>query len=423
MVERSPFKISREFNLLWFAQVFSSAGEYLFLSTATVWVVSGIYPRSPDLPSLVAGLVLATSIPRIAVGPLVGVFVDRWDPRRTLIACDVLRFLFYGTFAGITRLAPGSKVLTALIIAVILLSSTVAQFFNPSRAAAIQVVIPDERREDAAGLSLFSVTGIAVASTAAGPAIFAAAGGAAAASLSALCFLFSWLTILRLRVIQTKALDRDARYWHSLIEGLKLAWSSPELRLVVIGTGVYGVSLGVNNSVLALFALKTLMLQPIFYGYLAAIFPLGNLIGALASPHLVKRIGVHRGYTGGLMILGLVYSVYALNRSVLVAFILMLLAGVAFSILITSQGPLLQRAVPEGFMGRITAVTGPTMALSSVLATVASARVLSFSGERGESLNQVPVSAYGFALLAGSFFLLTGGAVLLRATSMQARNS
>jgi hypothetical protein len=58
--------------------------------------------------------------------------------------------------------------------------------------------------------------------------------------------------------------------------------------MVLVGVCLYGVSLGVNNSVLALFGLKTLDLNPGQYGLLAMMFPLGNLISAVSVENLLK---------------------------------------------------------------------------------------------------------------------------------------
>jgi MFS family permease len=46
--------------------------------------------------ALATGLMLASAfLPGIVLGSVAGVFVDRWDRRQTMIACDVARALAY----------------------------------------------------------------------------------------------------------------------------------------------------------------------------------------------------------------------------------------------------------------------------------------------------------------------------------------
>jgi MFS family permease len=83
--------INRNFLLLWSGQVLSTFGDFLFGTTLILWMVTFIAPGRSWLPLTVSALILAQSLPRFLIQPLAGVFVDRWDKRRTMLWMDAIR--------------------------------------------------------------------------------------------------------------------------------------------------------------------------------------------------------------------------------------------------------------------------------------------------------------------------------------------
>src|SRR5438045_7124135 len=78
------------FRNLWAGQIVSQVGDYVaFL--ATMVVVSGFSTDVQSTTLAVSGMLVAQSLPRLLFGLPAGVFVDRWDRRRTMIASDVIR--------------------------------------------------------------------------------------------------------------------------------------------------------------------------------------------------------------------------------------------------------------------------------------------------------------------------------------------
>src|ERR1700754_1974099 len=83
--------ISRNFALLWAGRSISFIGDALFDFTLTLWIAFDL-GRGPSWAPLAAGGVLiAASLGTLIIGPLAGVFVDRWDKRRTLLSVVVLQ--------------------------------------------------------------------------------------------------------------------------------------------------------------------------------------------------------------------------------------------------------------------------------------------------------------------------------------------
>src|SRR5512143_3584607 len=86
--ERATFAVfrNRAFTILWIGQLVSGMGAALttLASSIVVFRLTG--------SALSVGLMLiATAGPTVLVGLLAGVFVDRYDRKRILVAADALR--------------------------------------------------------------------------------------------------------------------------------------------------------------------------------------------------------------------------------------------------------------------------------------------------------------------------------------------
>ena len=78
----------RDFSLLWFGGVLSVTGD-LFLFIALPFFV---YERTGSV--LATGAMFAAeTLPRLLFGSVAGVFVDRWDRKRTMVLSDLSRAL------------------------------------------------------------------------------------------------------------------------------------------------------------------------------------------------------------------------------------------------------------------------------------------------------------------------------------------
>ena len=72
---------------VWFAQVVSLLGDFL----AVFAVISVVTYRMHGTAQQVTGVQIAYMLPLALLGPLSGVFVDRWPLKPTLIASDLIR--------------------------------------------------------------------------------------------------------------------------------------------------------------------------------------------------------------------------------------------------------------------------------------------------------------------------------------------
>jgi MFS family permease len=143
---------NRNFRNLWIGQIISQVGDYFAFLAITV-VVSGFANDAATVTANVSGVMIALTLPRLLFGVLAGVFVDRWDRRRTMIVSDVLRMAL--TLGMIPAFM--SKNLL-LVYAMAFAMSTVGAFFNPAKGALIPSLVPTEHLMSANALSQTSMT-------------------------------------------------------------------------------------------------------------------------------------------------------------------------------------------------------------------------------------------------------------------------
>src|SRR5579883_1708265 len=149
--------INRNFALLWWGQAISSVGDYAWDTALVLWVATFLVAGQSWAPLAVSAVVLAAAIPQIVVGPIAGVFVDRWDKRRTMIIATLIQALLaVGLIVapGVIWLPFGGGLLSTtwrlgVVFADVALITSCSQFFIPAQLALIKGIVPDDKQDQA----------------------------------------------------------------------------------------------------------------------------------------------------------------------------------------------------------------------------------------------------------------------------------
>src|SRR5437660_1797808 len=99
--------INRNYALLWGAMATSQIGNFIFNTALVLWVATTLARNAPWAPLAVGALAFLPQIVGLAFGTVAGVFVDRWDKRRTMLWTDGLRSIlvfFLVPFTGVIPL-------------------------------------------------------------------------------------------------------------------------------------------------------------------------------------------------------------------------------------------------------------------------------------------------------------------------------
>src|SRR6478736_9681138 len=115
---------------VWFAQVISLFGDFLALFA----VIAVVTFRMHGTAAQVTGLQIAYMLPIVFIGPIAGVFVDRWPLKPTLVSSDLIRAVLA------LLLIPSTSVWQVYLVMASL--SCVSAFFGPAQTVTIRSAVP-----------------------------------------------------------------------------------------------------------------------------------------------------------------------------------------------------------------------------------------------------------------------------------------
>ena len=379
-LQKVPLFINRNFALLWVGQSISSIGDFFFSTTITLWVVTQLARGQSWTPLAVSGVALASVVPLLLVGPIAGVFVDRWDKRRTMLHMDALRGSIVSLLlitilvseAFIMRNYNGNIWFLTCIYVTIALISICSQFFNPSRFALIGDIVPEPYRTRASSFTSTSFNlSLIIGPSLAAPLYFAF-GVQWAIALDALSFLVSFLAILAVQAPKaaTSRADEQRRHFsREFVEGLRLYKNNKVLVVLLLAGILFQFGGGPSNALYILFAIQNLHTPQSLLGLLSASLGTGVILGLLMAAFFARRIGEVRLFWMSFLAWGFLMIVFGRMTTFIPGFILFFLLGFANAGIIAVVGPLMLRVTPREFVGRVQSVNTPLITGASLVST------------------------------------------------------
>lgn len=363
----------RNFSLLWVGQFISVIGDWV------LFIALPFYTYSLTGSVLATGaMFIVSTLPRLVLGSVAGVFVDRWDRKRTMIIADVLR-VFLVAMLLFVRSRDGLW----LIYTSAFLESVVSQFFNPAKSAIIPRLVGEKDLLAANSLNGLSDALTRLVGSALGGSLMGWLGFSSVVLLDAGSFLFSGLMIAL--ILMPIALEPQPAapptpvageaggaggilgVWREWVAGLRLVRQERLLLMlfIVLAVAFLGDSM---ITVLIVPLVKELMGGGAqMLGWLMAAQGVGGLLGGLLVGQIGKRASPRRLSALGLVGTGvIILAIINIPHSVLVL-PLMAVAGMAAAAWLISSETLLQLGTRDQFRGRIFGTLGTTSALAGLV--------------------------------------------------------
>jgi MFS family permease len=419
--------VNRNYAKLWYGQAVSAIGDTVFATTLVLWVSQVLARGLPWAPAAVSGILVAAGAAVALVGPVAGVFVDRWNRKSTMMRTEVIRAALVTGLTGLSFLPvrdlPVGLWLAAVYLVVFVLNAT-GQFFNPARFAMTgDVVQGEEDRVRAVGLGEATMSAAGIIGPPIAALLLVTVGFQWALAANAASYVVSYLAIRFLRVTpgsqppvpsgsQPPAPAGSGRTsLHSDFSfGLRLFARNRFLVTLLTVTMICQCGTGAISALNVFFVTRDLHASSRLFGLAETAMGVGFIVGALMAGRMVRRVGARTLTWSGLLATGVLAAGYALQRSFPAALIMLTIYAMPIAMLNTAVAPLLLDAAPREYLGRVMAVFMPLNQLASMCSVVIcgwlTSTVLrsfraSFAGITFNSVSLIFIVAGGLIFLSG----------------------
>jgi MFS family permease len=353
---------------VWYAQIVSLLGDFLALFA----VISVVSFKLHGTPAQVTGVQISYMLPLAVLGPLAGVFVDRWPLKPTLVSSDLIRAL-------LVLLLVLSSALWQ-IYAILIALSSVSSFFAPAQSVTIRTYVPREGLLSANALMQIAMMGIRIIGPAAAGALVAAFGAALCYTVDGLSFLASAALIGTVAIVRPastavptqSANSRIHQVWIDMFEGVKFIFHHPALSFVVTAMAAGLFVIGCFGPLIAIFVRESLHASAGMFGFISATIGIGLLAGTQGLRAIAHRLTNEAMVLSGLIGIGagvfLLGALPYVPATVLATFTV----GFAFAGIIVPAQTLMQQETPHALMGRISSTTMSVVTFAQLLGLLVS---------------------------------------------------
>lgn len=406
----------KSFRRLFLAMLTSSLGDWIGVLAIIALTETLLGEGTRAAAFAVSGVMVARVLPTLVLGPVAGVFVDRWDRRRVMIWVDTGR----GVLMAVLAFSGSFLELFFLTMFIEMLS----MLFAPARDATIPNIVDRDQLVQANQLTLFVTYGTlpiggilyalftGFATTFLGD-VFAEQAEMLAILVNALTFFASATLLLgltvprRVKAARVGSVGGAAGAWDQLKEGIQFVVSHPKIRALVVGVMAAAFAAGV------LFAVGKLYVSVVGagqtgWGLLVAATGVGMAGGLVAAAGLSERYGKERLFAPGVALGGAAASVVALMPRAELAAVLALFMGVGAGVAFVSGYTLLQEEATDEVRGRAFAAFHTGVRAALFLALVAAPFAVGVIGQEPIGADRYVVGGVRLTMIVGGLVAVAG---------------
>jgi MFS transporter, DHA1 family, staphyloferrin A biosynthesis exporter len=337
------------FRLLWFTSLINAGSNWLQQVTLG-WLAFDLTGSA-----LIAAVVFGVrSLPQLLIGPIGGVFGDRFDRKHFLMANTAYMSVLAMGFA---MLLTFGDVKAWHLIVFTLLQGTGQAMVQPVRQALVANTVPQEDLMNAIAVNSLAQTGMRVVGPTVAGVLIALSGPALNFGLQSAAFVVTFLMLFPLRTPYSN-LSRHRRtaesFSASFVGGLKYVGAQPTLLgLMLIALVPTVFTTPINLGLLPVFAKDVLHVGSDGLGVLYSSQGIGAVIGTLviASMGNFARKGLVLAVaaTG----LALMITLYSQITVFLIAVPMLALGTCCFMTYQTMNHTIIQTVTPDEYRGRV----------------------------------------------------------------------
>ena len=370
----------RNFALFWLADLISTTGDWL------LFIALPYYVYQITGSALATGLsFILYNVPRLLLGSLAGVLVDRWDRQRILVLTNAASALFIWPLFLVRSSGD-----VWIIYLVVFSQACISHILAPAETALLPLVVSDEHLVAANALDGMT-NGVArlIGPTLGGIVLgwlgFGAVVAADIASFVVAAALVASIVVRRAKgdaAVERRSTSKLS--WSAVrrdwLDGLAYLRQSSLVVVLFWSNGMVMVAYGVVTVLLVVFVRDVLDGSALEYGWIATSQGIGILVGTAATGSLGRALTLPRLYAISLGAMGLAYLVAFNVRALPIALLAFGLAGLGLATSMVCQKTLMQQLVSNQFLGRL---TGMSATVGGVLILLGMALAATIPGRIG----------------------------------------
>jgi MFS family permease len=393
----------RNVALLWFGGVISAIGDWVLNIGLPIYIL--ILTHSV----LATGAILiAVQIPSLLLGPVAGVFVDRWNRQRIMIVGNALSAFWLLPLLFVTS---GDRIWIVYIVAFV--ESSIEQFFRPAENALLPNLVSEDYLVAANSLNSLGSNIARLVGPAIGGVIAGLVGLPGIVFVDAASFIAAGLLIALIIVKPGQAQTPQEKtpgsawgaFWREWLDGLHQVRRERVLAVIFTFQAITSLGEGVFGVLIIVFVNRVLQGGAAQLGWLMSGQAVGALIGSVLVGWLGSRVLVPRWIGLCTVAFGLIDLVIFNSPAFFPVFLLTLalfvLVGIPGIAAFTGITALQQTATPDAYRGRVSSALFTTGALLGLIGTT-------IAGALGDHLGVVTVLN-----IQGAVYMLAGFLVLL----------
>ncbi len=379
------------FRYLWVGTFFASAGDWIQQVTLG-WLIYEL----TDSALLVGTLQAARMLPTLVVAPISGVFSDRMDRRKLLMASQV----YLACMAlGLALLIKFGHVQVWHLFAFTTLTGMGFAMNNPLRQALVANTVPREGLSNAVALNSMAFNINRVLGPGVAGLLIGLFGPGNNFLIQSVCYVGAAAMVFPIR-LETQHLSgrQGSSPMSDLREGLAYVFHERTiLALVLMATIPWLTLMPFTTGLLPVFSKDVLHQGPQGLGLLFSLFGIGGMLGTLIIASLGTRSGVIQvlaGACSGLALIGVSRS-----TSMAVALPLLVVEGIGQMVFFVINNTVLQTIIPDSMRGRVSSIYMLSLGIAPLGSVIAGIVALRFGAPTAMLI--------GGGLTAG-FMLLVG---------------
>lgn len=352
MNEKNPAKLwNLNFFLLWQGHLISLLGDIAYEIALGFWIL-----EVTGSTALMGTLMAVSTIPRVVISPLAGVWVDRIDRKWLLVWMDLIRGIFV-VLVGIFAFVGIIQVWMVFVAGIIL--GICGAFFGTAINSSIPDIVPKTHVVKANSAFSLLATGTGIIGNSVSGFLYQLLKAPLMFLLNGISYVISGSATIFVKIPQIRHEKPDFRFFQDLKSGLSFVWNEKGIKYLFFIAAFLNFFAGMGFMLLLPLFQRNEHLGAGLYGILIGIFSGGAFLGFL----LLSVINIKSNRRFGFFFwCGIIFSITWIVIPFYLYFPLMValafISGITNAILNALLGSILQLTIPQDKRGKVFGLLG-----------------------------------------------------------------